>query len=81
MIRSTAKDHFIKLVQSPEVSEAISLIQIAETLNEMSLNQISSRDYFAAKAMAALITEGKALNEIPKLAYEMADLMMGVRKK
>ncbi len=81
MHRSTAKDIYVKMVQMPEVSDAVSLIQIAETINEIIRNQISTRDHIATKAMAALIAEGKDLKEVPKLAYEMADLMMEARKK
>jgi len=81
MIRSTAKDHFIKLVQSPEVSDAISLIQIAETLNEMCINQGTLRDHFAGQAMMAYIAEGKSIRDIPRLAYDMADTMIEARKK
>ncbi len=82
MIRYTARDKFAKKTENPDVSDAISLIQIAETLDEMSLKQISTRNYFAAKAMAAYIAEGtKSVQEIPKLAYNMADLMMEAGKK
>jgi hypothetical protein len=43
---------------------------------------IELRDYFAAKAMAALITEtGLILNEFTDQAYEIADRMMESRDK
>jgi hypothetical protein len=63
------------------VSDAVSLIQIAETLNEMCINQGTLRDYFAGQAMMAYIAEGKSLQNIPRLAYDMADNMIEARKK
>ena len=38
------------------------------------------RDYFAAKAMQALIDNDGLFSEIPTQAYEMADAMMKARK-
>jgi len=38
------------------------------------------RDYFAAKAMQALIDNDGLFSEIPTLAYEIADVMMKVRE-
>jgi hypothetical protein len=38
------------------------------------------RDYFAAKAMQALIDNDFLFSEIPTLAYEIADVMMKVRE-
>jgi hypothetical protein len=43
---------------------------------------IELRDYFAAKAMAALITEtGLMLDDFADQAYEIADKMMESRDK
>ena len=47
-------------------------------------NGMTLRDYFAAKAMQAIISTGKAKNTpelIATAAYEMADLMMQERNK
>jgi hypothetical protein len=38
------------------------------------------RDYFAAKAMQALIDNDGLFSEIPTQAYEMADAMLEARK-
>lgn len=38
------------------------------------------RDYFAAKAMQALIDNDGLFSEIPTQAYEMADAMMKARE-
>ncbi len=38
------------------------------------------RDYFAAKAMQALIDNNFLFSEIPTRAYEIADAMMKVRE-
>jgi hypothetical protein len=46
------------------------------------LMDIELRDYFAAKAMACLITEtGLILDTFPDDAYEIADKMMIARDK
>jgi hypothetical protein len=46
------------------------------------LMDIQLRDYFAAKAMAALITEtGLMLDDFAGEAYEIADKMMVARDK
>ncbi len=39
------------------------------------------RDYFAAKAMQALIDNDGLFSEIPTQAYEMADAMMKAREQ
>lgn len=39
------------------------------------------RDYFAGRAMAALLSEGIAESYISKRAYEIADLMLSEREK
>ena len=41
---------------------------------------ITLRDYFAAKAMQALIDNDGLFSEIPTQAYEMADAMMKARE-
>ena len=43
-------------------------------------NGMTLRDYFAAKAMQALIDNDGLFSEIPTQAYEMADAMMKARK-
>lgn len=44
--------------------------------------QVELRDYFAAKAMAALITEtGLMLDDFTDQAYEIADKMLESRDK
>jgi hypothetical protein len=48
-------------------------------------NGMSLRDYFAAKAMQALVTcndeeSGDRLTEIPTYAYDIADEMLKARK-
>lgn len=42
---------------------------------------MSLRDYFAAKAMQALIDNDGLFSEIPTQAYELADAMLEARKK
>ena len=42
---------------------------------------ITIRDYFAAKAMQALIDNDGLFSEIPAQAYEMADAMLAAREK
>jgi hypothetical protein len=42
---------------------------------------MSLRDYFAAKAMQALIDNDGLFSEIPTQAYELADAMLKARKK
>ena len=39
------------------------------------------RDYFAAKAMQALIDNDGLFSEIPTQAYALADAMLAARKK
>ena len=39
------------------------------------------RDYFAAKAMEALIDNDGLFSEIPQQAYEIADAMLEARKQ
>jgi hypothetical protein len=39
------------------------------------------RDYFAAKAMQAMVNEYDDFNMMSKYAYEMADAMMKAREK
>ena len=44
------------------------------------IKDIELRDYFAAKAMAALITEtGLMMDDFAETAYELADKMLKVR--
>jgi hypothetical protein len=50
--------------------------------NEFSqYNGMSLRDYFASKAMQALIDNDSLFSEIPTQAYELADAMMKARKE
>ena len=44
------------------------------------IQKITLRDYFAAKAMQALIDNDSLFSEIPTQAYEMADAMLEARK-
>jgi hypothetical protein len=44
-------------------------------------NGMTLRDYFAAKAMQALIDNDGLFSEIPTQAYEMADAMMKAREQ
>jgi hypothetical protein len=41
---------------------------------------LTMRDYFAAKAMQALIDNDGLFSEIPTQAYKLADAMMKARK-
>jgi hypothetical protein len=41
---------------------------------------LTMRDYFAAKAMQALIDNDGLFSEIPTQAYELADAMMQARE-
>ena len=51
-----------------------------ETVDKDVIVQIELRDYFAAKAMAALVTEtGLMLDDFAETAYELADKMMKAR--
>ena len=43
-------------------------------------NGMNLRDYFAAKAMQALIDNDGLFSEIPTQAYKLADAMMKVRE-
>ena len=43
-------------------------------------NGMSLRDYFAAKAMQALIDNDGLFSEIPTQAYELADAMLKARQ-
>ena len=43
-------------------------------------NGMTLRDYFAAKAMQALIDNDGLFSEIPTQAYELADAMMKARE-
>jgi len=43
-------------------------------------NGMNLRDYFAAKAMQALIDNDGLFSEIPTQAYKLADAMMEARK-
>ena len=47
------------------------------------LEGMDLRDYFAAKAMQGLVTEGKCSgrHEIAELSYSISDAMMEARKK
>ena len=44
-------------------------------------NGMDLRDYFAAKAMQALIDNDGLFSEIPAQAYEIADAMLAAREK
>jgi hypothetical protein len=44
-------------------------------------NGMTLRDYFAAKAMQALIDNDGLFSEIPTQAYELADAMMKARSE
>ena len=44
-------------------------------------NGMTLRDYFASKAMQALIENDSLFSEIPTQAYELADAMMKARKE
>lgn len=53
-----------------------------ETVDKDVIVQIDLRDYFAAKAMAALVTEtGLMLDDFAEHAYNLADKMMECRDK
>jgi len=49
--------------------------------SEPSLSGLSIRDYFAAKAMQALIDNDGLFSEIPTQAYALADAMMNARQE
>jgi hypothetical protein len=51
----------------------------AQTLG-MHLSGMTLRDYFAAKAMQALIDNDGLFSEIPTQAYELADAMFKARE-
>lgn len=44
-------------------------------------NGMTLRDYFAAKAMQALIDNDGLFSEIPTQAYALADAMLAAREK
>jgi hypothetical protein len=59
--------------------------QVDPVLNEFNPNYkkdrgMTLRDYFAAKAMQALIDNDHLFWEIPTQAYELADAMLKVRE-
>lgn len=64
-----------------ETRNAVSHLQAAESLHEISVKTPNLRDYFAAKAMQAI---GVTLNDndhgfVANVAYKMADAMLKAR--
>jgi hypothetical protein len=50
------------------------------THDNMTCTGMTLRDYFAAKAMQALIDNDGLFSEIPTQAYELADAMLKARE-
>jgi hypothetical protein len=55
-------------------------LEIIYTQENEKFNGMTLRDYFAAKAMQALIDNDSLFSEIPTQAYELADAMMKARE-
>lgn len=55
-------------------------VEMIYTQENEKFNGMTLRDYFAAKAMQALIDNDGLFSEIPTQAYELADAMMKARE-
>jgi hypothetical protein len=55
-------------------------VEVIYTQDNEKFNGMTLRDYFAAKAMQALIDNDGLFSEIPTQAYELADAMMKARE-
>ena len=91
MKRSDADVNSYKSYSSAETRNAVSHLQAAESLHEISVKTPTLRDYFAAKAMQALITGamsgGSPIRTMDgddkvaaKAAYIIADAMLKERE-
>lgn len=69
--------------------DSISLHQAAESLNEISANSPTLRDYFAAKALGGMLSNEQCMPlgfnfseaQMAERAYDMADAMIEARNK
>ena len=55
-------------------------VEMIYTQENEKFNGMTLRDYFAAKAMQALIDNDGLFSEIPTQAYALADAMLKARK-
>nr|DAG71103.1 MAG TPA: hypothetical protein [Caudoviricetes sp.] len=88
MKRSDADAASQRSYSSAETRNAVSHIQAAESLHEISVKTPTLRDYFAAKAMQAMISNPNiidndsdgAINYASSAAYKFADAMLKARE-
>lgn len=82
MKRSDADAVSQRSYSSAETRNAVSHIQAAESLHEISVKTPTLRDYFAAKAMQGELASGDASNHVENIAsrsYAIADAMLKAR--
>lgn len=82
MKRSDADAASQRSYSSAETRNAVSHIQAAESLHEISVKTPTLRDYFAAKAMQGIISSDcnyGAFSDLASDAYCIADAMLEAR--
>jgi hypothetical protein len=63
----------------PHVADILQIAGNSAVVKTLTQNGMTLRDYFAAKAMQALIDNDGLFSEIPTQAYAIADAMMKAR--
>ena len=84
MKRSDADAASQRSYSSAETRNAVSHIQAAESLHEISVKTPTLRDYFAAKAMQGIISSDcnyGAFSDLASDAYSIADAMLKAREE
>lgn len=79
MERSEADVISQKSYTSAETRNAVSHLQTAESLHEISVKTPTLRDYFAAKALQAIADQCHSPELLANRAYEIADAMLKAR--
>jgi len=64
----------------PHVADILQIAGNSAVVKTLTQNGMSLRDYFAARAMQALIDNDGLFSEIPTQAYALADAMMKARE-
>lgn len=81
MKRSEADVISQKSYTSAETRNAVSHLQTAESLHEISVKIPTLRDYFAAKALQAIADPCHSPELFANRAYEIADAMLKAREE
>ena len=65
----------------PHVADILQIAGNSAVVKTLTQNGMTLRDYFAAKAMQALIDNDGLFSEIPTQAYALADAMLKAREE